>query len=107
MGNKQQVLEIYWKPVARKNVDLENKNSRSGSEVQEIETLFDTANNVVEKRKMRGDCVIRKGWCEEHGLKARKVSRISNMWTRSKKTGLYYYSRRKLSVLQCLGRHQL
>ena len=59
MGNKQQVLEHYWKPMARKNVNLDvdnkNKNSGCGSEVQKIGTLFDTANNVVEMGKKRGE----------------------------------------------------
>ena len=54
-------------------------------------------------RSMKGDCLIRRGWCQEHGLKAVKSTTVSDVWTRNKKTGLYYYKKRRVSVLKCSG----
>ena len=33
--------------------------------------LYDTATNVVRLREDRGDCVVRRGWCQEHDRMAR------------------------------------
>ena len=63
--------------------------------------LYDTAANVVRLREDRGDCVVRSGWCQEHDRMARKVTTTKQVWTRSKKTGLYAYRSRKMSVLSC------
>ena len=64
-------------------------------------TLYDTATNVVSIREDRGDCVVRRGWCQEHSRKARKITSQKQVWTRNKKTGLYSYRNRKLSVWSC------
>ena len=64
-------------------------------------TLFDTAANVVSLHEGRGDCVVRRGWCQEHCRAARKSTTMKQVWTRSKKTGLYSYRSRKLSVWSC------
>ena len=40
---------------------------------------------------------------EEHNLKATRTSKTERVWTRNKKTGLYAYRNRKLSVLKCNG----
>ena len=69
----------------------------------ENDNLYDTANNMSVIRDMRGDCVIRNKYCQEHGQYARKVTMKKNTWTRNTKTGLYGYRLRKVSVLRCNG----
>ena len=71
---------------------------------QNEDTLYDTANNVNLLRSMRGNCVVRDGMCQEHGDKARRVTQTKEVWTRNKRTGLYYYKRRKVSVVRCNGK---
>ena len=64
-------------------------------------TLYDTANNLSMIRDMRGDCVVRNGFCQEHEQYAQKVTMKKNTWTRNSRTGLFGYRMRKVSVLRC------
>ena len=50
---------------------------------------------------MRGECVIKNNYCQEHDKPARKVTSVKNVWTRNVKTGIYGYRRKKMSVLRC------
>ena len=63
--------------------------------------LYDTAMNIITLRKAREECRVIRGWCEEHNLKATRTSKTEQVWTRSKKTGLYAWKNRNLSVLKC------
>ena len=74
-----------------------------GGDTENVGNLYDTANNVRLLREMRGDCVIRDGYCQEHNLKARKFTTVRNVWTKSNKTGVFGYRRRKVSTLRCNG----
>ena len=104
MDKKQQVLEKYLiKNSKPKVVNTSVENSRSGSIIPNEGTLYDAASNVLVMRSMKGDCLVRRGWCQEHGLKAVKSTTVSDVWTRNKKTGLYYYKKRRVSVLKCSG----
>ena len=71
---------------------------------ENVGTLYDTASNVRMIRELRGNCVIRDGYCQEHNLKARKVTTVRNVWTKNSKTGIFGYRRRKVSAL-CCSRH--
>ena len=42
-----------------------------------------------------------RGWCQKHNLKATRTSKTERMWTRNKKTGLFGWKSRKLSVWRC------
>ena len=66
--------------------------------------LYDTASNVSMLRDIRGNCVIRDGYCQEHNLEARKVTTVRSVWTRNNKTGVFGYRRRKVSTMRC-NRH--
>ena len=48
-------------------------------------------------------CVIRDGTCQEHGNAAKRVTQAKMVWTMNAHTGLYYYKRRKGSVVRCDG----
>ena len=52
-------------------------------------------------RDMRGDCIVRNGFCQEHEQYAQKVTMKKNTWTRNSRTGLFGYRMRKVSVLRC------
>ena len=67
----------------------------------EIDNLYDTAATLMRLREDRGTCNVRKGWCQEHNLKARKVTSTKKVWTKMKRTGLYQYCSRKMSVWRC------
>ena len=68
-----------------------------------VENLYDTTNNVIMLRDMRGDCVVRNMYCQEHDRPARKVTSVKSIWTKNVKTGMFGYRRKKLSVLRCDG----
>lgn len=63
-------------------------------------SLYDTASTVLRLREDRGECVVRRGWCEKHSMKANKITQKKSVWTKMK-TGLYKYCTRKLSVWRC------
>ena len=65
--------------------------------------LFEAASNVLVLREVRSECVVRKMRCSVHNQEAKKTSIKKQVWTRNKKTGLYGYKTRKLSVLRCDG----
>ena len=65
--------------------------------------LFDTAATVMMLREDRGDCNVRRGWCLRHNAVAKKITTNKQVWTKVKKTGLYKYCSRKLSVWRCVG----
>ena len=67
----------------------------------EVDNLYDTAATLMRLREDRGTCNVRKGWCQEHDLKARKVTNTKKVWTKMKRTGLYQYCSRKMSVWRC------
>ena len=67
----------------------------------DIENLYDTAHNLSMIRDMRGDCIVRNKYCQEHGQIAKKVTHKKEVWTRNRKTGLYGYRNRKVSVWRC------
>ena len=69
-----------------------------------VGNLYDTASNVSMLRELRGNCVKRDGYCQEHNLKARKVTTVKSVWTKSSKTGMFGYRRRNVSILRC-SRH--
>ena len=84
------------------NYDSMNKNMKSDG-MMNNENLYETAMNVVTLRSMKGDCKIVRGWCKEHNIKATRTSKTERVWTWNKKTGLYAWKNRKLSVLKCNG----
>ena len=65
--------------------------------------LYDAASNVSMLRELRGKCVIRDGYCQEHNLEARKVTTVRSVWTKNNKTGVFGYRRRKVSAMRCSG----
>ena len=72
--------------------------------VENVGNLYDTASNVSMLRELRGKCVVRDGYCQEHDLEARKVTTVRSVWTKNSKTGVFGYRRRKVSILRC-SRH--
>ena len=64
-------------------------------------SLYDTASNVLRLREDRGECEVRRGWCVKHGRKATKITRNKKVWTKMKKTGLFQYCTRRMSVWRC------
>ena len=76
-----------------------HKKKRGDTDTGDNGNLYDTANNLSMIREMRGDCVIKNRYCQEHGQCARKVTMKKDTWTRNTKTGLYGYRIRKVSVL--------
>ena len=94
------------KQERKKNVEIgtENLNDVSMNKdggMMSNENLYDTAMNIVTLRNMRGECKIVRGWCKEHNIKATRTSKTERVWTWNKKTGLYAWKNRKLSVLRC------
>ena len=65
------------------------------------DNLYDTAATIRMLREDRGTCNVRRGWCNEHKALARKITSIKKVWTKSKKTGLYSYCSRRMSVWRC------
>ena len=51
----------------------------------------------------RKDCIVKKIHCVVHDQEARRYTSAKSVWTKIKKTGLYAYRTRKLSVLRCEG----
>ena len=76
---------------------LETRN-QGGSDDQ---LLYNTASNILRLREARGNCDIKRGYCKVHGTKAVRNTKSERIWTLIKKTGLYGWRTRKLSVLKC------
>ena len=64
-------------------------------------SLYDTASTVLRLREDRGECEVRRGWCEKHDRKANKITSKKKVWTKMRKTGLFQYCTRKMSVWRC------
>ena len=64
-------------------------------------SLYDTASNVLRLREDRGECEVRRGMCVKHGRRATKITTNKRVWTKVKKTGLFKYCTRKMSVWRC------
>ena len=73
-----------------------NSNQDSGEQL-----LYNTASNVMRLREAQGDCTIRRGYCITHKVKAVRNTRSERIWTKVKKTGLFGWRTKKLSVLRC------
>ena len=73
-----------------------NSNQDSGEQL-----LYNTASNVMRLREAQGDCTIRRGYCIIHKVKAVRNTRSERIWTKVKKTGLFGWRTKKLSVLRC------
>ena len=65
------------------------------------DNLFDTAATIRMLREDRGECKVRRGWCGEHNAVAKKITTVKKVWTKNKKTGLFGYSSRRMSVWRC------
>ena len=66
----------------RPNINVRGDEGESmGSTVQDM--MFDMANNVSILRKMRGECKVRNGKCQEHGVEAKRVTQTKLIWTRN------------------------
>ena len=65
--------------------------------------LYEAASNVVVLREARQDCIVKKMYCIVHNQEAQRHTSTKRVWTLIKKTGLYGYRSRKLSVLRCNG----
>ena len=63
--------------------------------------LYNTASNIVRLREAKGECEVKRGYCKTHGVKAIRHTRSERIWTKVKKTGLFGWRTRKLSVLRC------
>ena len=87
--------------VQQKRGDTETSAVVEGGMPPDTGTLYDTANNLSMIRDMRGDCIVRNGFCQEHEQYAQKVTMKKNTWTRNSRTGLFGYRMRKVSVLRC------
>ena len=66
-----------------------------------IDSLFEAASNIRQLREASGQCIVVKKWCTLHDSEAIRKSWNKQMWLRNKKTGLYSYKMRKVSVLSC------
>ena len=58
---------------------------------------------MVTIREARKDYIVKKMHCVVHDQEARRYTSAKSVWTKIKKTGLYAYRTRKLSVLRCEG----
>ena len=103
MSNVMPVSEepVIEEPV-RINVEDIQSNSAAGP-LQEITGSYEAASNVVSLREARQDYIVRKMFCKVHNQKAKRYTSTKSVWTRNKKTGLYGYRSRKLSVARCDG----
>ena len=70
---------------------------------EEIMGLYEAASNLVTIREARKDCIVKKMHCVVHDQEAMRYTSKKSVWTKVKKTGLYAYRTRKLSVLRCEG----
>ena len=80
-----------------------NSEASTGPLSSEHEGLYEGASNVATMREARKDCIVRKMHCIVHNQEARKYTTKTRVWTLIKKTGLYAYRTRKLSVMRCDG----
>ena len=74
-------------------------NSNQDNNVEQL--LYNTASNIMRLREAQGECEILRGYCKVHRVKAVRNTRSERIWTRVKKTGLFGWRTRKLSVLRC------
>ena len=56
---------------------------------------------MLRLREDRGECEVRRGMCVKHGRRATKITTNKRVWTKVKKTGLFKYCTRKMSVCRC------
>ena len=85
-------------------INVENKQSNvTTSPLKEVTGLYEAASNIVSLREARQDCIVRKMFCQVHNQEAKRYTSTKSVWTRNKKTGLYGYRSRKLSVVRCNG----
>ena len=92
LGTESAMEPRNMKSVSTKDVVMNNEDS-----------LYDTAATVRMLREDRGTCKVRRGWCVEHEALAKKITSKKQVWTQNKKTGLYRYCSRKMSVWRCDG----
>ena len=92
LGTESAMEPRNMKSVSTKDVVMNNEDS-----------LYDTAATVRMLREDRGTCKVRRGWCVEHEALAKKITSTKKVWTQNKKTGLYRYCSRKMSVWRCDG----
>ena len=85
---------------ARKSGNIESVSTKDVVRNNE-DNLYDTAATVRMLREDRGTCNVRRGWCREHESLAKKITSTKKVWTKSKKTGLYSYCSRRMSVWRC------
>ena len=65
------------------------------------DNLYDTAATIQMLHEDRGSCSVRRGWCREHNSLAKKITSKKKVWTKNKRTGLFSYCSRKMSVWRC------
>ena len=80
-----------------------NSEASTGPLSIEHEGLFEGASNIATIREARKDCIVQKMHCIVHNQEAKKHTTKTRVWTFVKKTGLYAYRTRKLSVMRCDG----
>ena len=86
LGTTSTIEQVSTKDVGRTNT---------------VDNLYDTAATVQMLREDRGLCSVRRGWCREHNALAKKITSIKKVWTKNKKTGLFSYCSRRMSVWRC------
>ena len=79
----------------------EEPSNKSAGPLQEPTGLYEAASNIIVLREARKDCVVKKMYCTVHNQEAKRYTSTKKVWTLIKKTGLYGYRSRKLSVLRC------
>ena len=89
-------------PVIEEPVE-NNQSNVAPSPLKEVTGLYEAASNIVSLREARQDCIVRKMFCKVHNQEAKRYTSTKSVWTRNKKTGLYGYRSRKLSVVRCNG----
>ena len=109
-GNNYVVMELGTKKTMELNqggtIPSKNGKNHEGGGTKNMfnnddTSLYDTAATVRMLREDRGTCTVRRGWCVEHNALAKKITSTKKVWTKVKKTGLYKYCNRKLSVWRC------
>ena len=109
-GNNYVVMELGTKKTMELNqggaIPSKNGRNHEGGGTKNMfnnddTSLFDTAATVQILREDRGTCTVRRGWCMEHNALAKKITSKKKVWTKVKKTGLYKYCDRRLSVWRC------
>ena len=87
----------------QKQEDPVVRNAAVRNTVDEVGTdgLYEAASNIRQIREASGECVVVRKWCNKHNQEATRRSWNKKVWARNKKTGLYKYVTRKMSVLCC------